>query len=399
MNNPRISAIIIYKDKNNLEECLKSITEQSFSNIEIICINNAAKDNAEQVVKNFAEKDERIKLINLPFENDENFAKKAGIGVAEGEFICFIKPNKEISKDYLKDIYLNTALKSDIEIEDNHLYRRNFLENDEEITKIIEDKVQKILEKQSESIKEEKESITKDFNNFYETTAENIKNSTYDITCRFGQLEKNFYDKDYEFQQTLQKSLKEHGENFDEKIHNVYEDISKVYDYINSEINQKGAEIGKVYEEITKNYHYTEQLIEDRKNEFAEVTNNKRDIISAKLKELEKDIVVRYVNLKRIMDTQLDEIKLNISAISGEPVDNTANYVNKAVSENIDKVYSHINNTSSSLYNDITKMYKELNERIITDKAENKYLTEMKISELRNEINSKLDAINNQTDK
>ena len=398
MNNPRISAIVIYKEETNLEECLNRITEQSFSNIEIICINNAAKDNAEKTAKSFAEKDERIKLISLPFESDETFAKKAGIGVAEGEFICFINPNKEISKDYLKDIYLNTALKSDIKIEDNHLYRRNFLENDEEITKIIEEKIQKILEKQSESIKEEKESFTKDFNKFYETTAENIKNSTYDITCRFEQLEKNFYDKDYDLRQTLQKSLQEHGENFDEKIHKVYEDISKVYDYITSEINQKGAEISKVYEEITKNYHYTEQLIEDRKNEFANITNEKRDILSAKLSELEKEIIVRYVNLKRLMDTQLDEIKLNIAAITGQPYDNTSDYVNKAVSENIDKVYSHINNTSSSLYNDISNMYKELNERIITDKAENKYLTEIKISELRNEINSKLDTINNQTD-
>ena len=90
MNNPKISIILIYNSSEGLEECLDTIVNQSFSNIEILCINNLSKDNAQDIVKKYSFNDKRIELINIPVENDIEYAKKIGMGLASGDFVIFI---------------------------------------------------------------------------------------------------------------------------------------------------------------------------------------------------------------------------------------------------------------------------------------------------------------------
>ncbi|MBQ9245014.1 glycosyltransferase family 2 protein [bacterium] len=387
MNKPKISVIIVYNNKSNLENCLKSVLAQTFSNIEVICVNNASKDNAQDIVKQYANKNECIKLIELPYENDAMFAKRAGLGVAEGDFIYFISPEKELNSNFLMNEYINTSVKENIKIENNHLYRRNFLENDEEITGFIKEKIELEAKKYAQLLKEEKESIKKEFDKFYQINAENIKNSAYDITCRFTQLEKNFYEKDYQYNEKIQNSLKEYNEQNKENTGKIYADISKVYDFVVSEVNKKGTDINKVYDEITKNYHYTENLIEEKKKELLDISNNRNDNLAEKVTEIEKELTLRYVNLKRLMDIQLDDMLLKINSISPKGTEDN-NSLNKTLSDNIDNMYVQINKLSSSFYEELTKMYKETNEKFIQAKAEYNNNLDKKISELRNEFNS-----------
>ncbi|MCD7779528.1 MAG: hypothetical protein LUH05_02520, partial [Candidatus Gastranaerophilales bacterium] len=195
-----------------------------------------------------------------------------------------------------------------------------------------------------------------------------------------------------DFQNNLQNkdyinSLKETSNNDKKQIFN---DISKVYEYITSEINQKGSEINKVYEEITKNYHYTEQLISDKSAEFSHYKENDNDAIWKKLNELEKEISFRYSNIKHLLDNGLDEIKSGV---------NSSLSPSKFITDNIDKIYSRINDTSVLFYKELSDIYKELNEKLTEENKKNKYYTDTKISELRDEFNLKIQELKEELGK
>ena len=61
----KFSIIIpVYNVAEYLKECLNSVINQTYKNLEIICINDCSEDNSLEILKEYAEKDERIKIIN-----------------------------------------------------------------------------------------------------------------------------------------------------------------------------------------------------------------------------------------------------------------------------------------------------------------------------------------------
>ena len=83
---PFVSIIVpVYNTENYLRECLDSILNQSLKNIEVICIDDKSSDNSLDILKEYSEKDKRIKII----ENDENkgvsITRNNGLDNANGE--------------------------------------------------------------------------------------------------------------------------------------------------------------------------------------------------------------------------------------------------------------------------------------------------------------------------
>lgn len=391
MKSPKVSLILIYDKQDNLRECLNSLIMQSFKDIEIICINNASKDEAENIVKELSLNEERIKLICMPMPEDNISAKKIALGVAGGDFVCFVNSSEIYDTDFVRELYLKSIEENLINTKENHFYRRSFLENDEEIAQIINDKVNQEIQKYKSVIDNQNDSIKNEFNKFYQNNVETIKNNSYEILCRFNQLEKVFYDRDYQNQIKNNELINEVSSKNQDLTKQIYDDIAKVYDYINSEINKKGMEINRVYDEISKNYQYTEKLVFDKNNETSSIINNGKDDIWNKISELEKEIIVRYVNLKRLLDIQIDEVDSKLKALNnGSLSEYKVIDIEKTVTESIDKMYEHMNNISSIFYEELTKIYKEMNEKLCQKSEENKYFLEQKITELRNEFDEKL---------
>ena len=391
MKSPKVSLILIYDKQDNLKECLNSLIMQSFKDIEIICINNASKDEAENIVKELSLNEERIKLICMPMPEDNISAKKIALGVAGGDFVCFVNSSEIYDTDFVRELYLKSIEENLINTKENHFYRRSFLENDEEIAQIINDKVNQEIQKYKSVIDNQNDSIKNEFNKFYQNNVETIKNNSYEILCRFNQLEKVFYDRDYQNQIKNNELINEVSSKNQDLTKQIYDDIAKVYDYINSEINKKGMEINRVYDEISKNYQYTEKLVFDKNNETSSIINNGKDDIWNKMSELEKEIIVRYVNLKRLLDIQIDEVDSKLKALNnGSLSEYKVIDIEKTVTESIDKMYEHMNNISSIFYEELTKIYKEMNEKLCQKSEENKYFLEQKITELRNEFDEKL---------
>ena len=89
MNNPKISVILpVYNVEKYLSECLDSIVNQTLKEIEIICVNDGSTDNSFTILKEYASKDNRIKIIDKENEG-QGYARKLGLDNASGEYILF----------------------------------------------------------------------------------------------------------------------------------------------------------------------------------------------------------------------------------------------------------------------------------------------------------------------
>lgn len=100
MDSPKISIIIpVYNVEKHLESCLESVVNQSFKDIEIICVNDCSTDNSMDILKKYAEKDNRIIVIDKTQNEGTMLARKSGVSAAKGKYIIFIDADDYIKED------------------------------------------------------------------------------------------------------------------------------------------------------------------------------------------------------------------------------------------------------------------------------------------------------------
>lgn len=93
---PLVSVVVpTYNVERYLDRCLKSITEQTYKNIEIIIVDDGSPDNCPAMCDDWAEKDDRIKVIHKQ-NAGLGMARNTGIENATGKYICFFD-----SDDYI----------------------------------------------------------------------------------------------------------------------------------------------------------------------------------------------------------------------------------------------------------------------------------------------------------
>lgn len=85
----KVSVIIpMYNSSKHIEECLESVINQTYKNIEIIIVDDASSDNGLKLVKRI--KDNRIKIIESKENVGAAIARNKGIELASGDYICFL---------------------------------------------------------------------------------------------------------------------------------------------------------------------------------------------------------------------------------------------------------------------------------------------------------------------
>lgn len=90
MPEPLISIIIpIYNVEQYLAECLSSVINQTFRNLEIICVNDGSLDDSAKIVEDFKREDRRVQLINKT-NGGLSDARNAGIKRATGRYLFFL---------------------------------------------------------------------------------------------------------------------------------------------------------------------------------------------------------------------------------------------------------------------------------------------------------------------
>lgn len=102
---PKISVIIpVYNVEKYLHECLNSVINQTLREIEIICINDGSTDNSLQILKEYMQKDPRIKLIDQ-HNQGLSCSRNNALKIAIGEYIVFIDSDDYIASNSLQTIY------------------------------------------------------------------------------------------------------------------------------------------------------------------------------------------------------------------------------------------------------------------------------------------------------
>ena len=104
MKNKALISIIlpVHNSSQHLEACIKSLSSQSYKNIEILAIDDDSKDGSYKILREFTRKDKRFKV--------KRNVKRYGIGItlnrlikkAKGEFIAFMDAEDVSTKDRLK---------------------------------------------------------------------------------------------------------------------------------------------------------------------------------------------------------------------------------------------------------------------------------------------------------
>lgn len=101
---PLVSVVVpIYNVQDYLNECIDSILNQTYKNIEVILVDDGSKDNCPQICDSYKDIDSRIKVIHK-INGGLSDARNTGLENAIGEYICFIDSDDYIDKDYVKNL-------------------------------------------------------------------------------------------------------------------------------------------------------------------------------------------------------------------------------------------------------------------------------------------------------
>lgn len=100
-----VSIIVpVYNVEKYLSFCLDSLVNQTFKDIEIICVNDGSTDNSAVVLEHYAGFDKRIKIINK--ENGGlSSARNAGLDAASGKYIAFVDSDDFVSHFLVERAY------------------------------------------------------------------------------------------------------------------------------------------------------------------------------------------------------------------------------------------------------------------------------------------------------
>lgn len=103
--NHLVSIVVpIYNVEDYLEECLHSIITQTYSNIQIILVDDGSKDNSGKICDNYSETDERITVVHK--ENGGlSDARNRGLEIAQGKYIVFIDSDDVIDTRMIEKLY------------------------------------------------------------------------------------------------------------------------------------------------------------------------------------------------------------------------------------------------------------------------------------------------------
>lgn len=104
-----ISIVIpIYNAASTLSRCIESIQAQTYRHFELILINDGSKDESLSICRHYAEKDNRIIVLDQP-NSGVSSARNAGLAEAKGEYLYFIDPDDYAEPDLLERMLMAQA--------------------------------------------------------------------------------------------------------------------------------------------------------------------------------------------------------------------------------------------------------------------------------------------------
>ncbi len=111
----RISVIIpVFNNKEYLIQCLTSVKDQTYHNLEIICVDDGSTDGAQDIVDEYASSDDRFIVIHEENQG-ESHARNVGLDVATGDYIALVDCDDWIEPDMYETL-LAAAKKTSVQM-------------------------------------------------------------------------------------------------------------------------------------------------------------------------------------------------------------------------------------------------------------------------------------------
>lgn len=110
MNTPKISVIVpIYNVEKYLPQCLESILSQTFTDYELLLIDDGSKDRSGEICDRYAERDSRVKVFHTE-NRGVSAARNLGLEKATAEWICFVDSDDWVEDRYLQSLFNGRCL-------------------------------------------------------------------------------------------------------------------------------------------------------------------------------------------------------------------------------------------------------------------------------------------------
>ena len=104
-SNPKISVIVpVYNAEKYLDRCMKSIYDQTFTDYEIILVNDGSADNSDEICRRYRDQDDRVTYIKKENEGAGS-ARNRGIEAARGEYLAFPDVDDWFEPEMYKELY------------------------------------------------------------------------------------------------------------------------------------------------------------------------------------------------------------------------------------------------------------------------------------------------------
>ena len=105
MSKDLISIVVpCYNVEKYVKQCIDSIKKQSYDNIEVLMIDDGAKDKTSEVIKSNIKDDKRFKYYKKK-NGGLSDARNYGLKYIKGKYVCFIDSDDWVKKDYVKKLY------------------------------------------------------------------------------------------------------------------------------------------------------------------------------------------------------------------------------------------------------------------------------------------------------
>ena len=115
MEKTKVSVIIpVYNIEKYIKRCLDSVLNQTYSNLEVICVNDGSTDSSLEILKEYEKKDGRIKVVSKE-NKGVSAARNLGIKEATGEYITFIDGDDFVELNMIQDM-VNILEENDADI-------------------------------------------------------------------------------------------------------------------------------------------------------------------------------------------------------------------------------------------------------------------------------------------
>ena len=112
MENIKVSIIIpVLNTQNYIRECLESAVNQTLKEIEIVCVDAYSTDGTREIIKEYAQRDRRVRLLNDD-RGSTGYANNLGFREAAGKYVAILEPDDYVSPVMYEKLYLMAEMEN-----------------------------------------------------------------------------------------------------------------------------------------------------------------------------------------------------------------------------------------------------------------------------------------------